>query len=420
MGRECGKTLPAFVYMQDLKFHELANIFPLLEGKQLQELANDIKVNGLRELIVLFEGKILDGRNRYNGLKLAGLDPLEHKCLQYCREFKQYDGDPVAFVISQNIHRRHLTDDQRAQIAAELYEKLPKRKEGGDKKSLSAIADSDKQPPSADDQKQKVATQLKVSTTKVERAAAIKNKDPQKAAEIKAGTKTMVQAEKEIRVPKKHDRAEEVVTMFDGGATQAEIAETTGVGSRQVRHIIDREKYERGVLPTISRDDLSLTSQQKLDLAIKQHKHNLAITFHNMVQAEVNKRLKEYLQNITPKLEAEKAEAQRIIKARRGLMTGRVFRKIQACLHPDRGLLNRDDEGLKKIYEEAFSLFSKLKRLVLDEKECPTPVDDKTPPMPKTWEEWEAVRRKVQAENAAKRQAKKMEKSGVSKNQEIL
>jgi ParB-like chromosome segregation protein Spo0J len=45
-------------------------MFPLLDDEQLRELASDIKANGLRERITLFENQILDGRNRYSAAKL--------------------------------------------------------------------------------------------------------------------------------------------------------------------------------------------------------------------------------------------------------------------------------------------------------------------------------------------------------------
>ena len=107
-----------------LPFHPVANVFPLLEGEQFRELAEDIQAHGLQEPIVLFEGKILDGRNRYRACFTGRVAP------QF-RTFDERDGNPVAFVISANLRRRHLNDSQRAIIAAQL-EKL---KHGGDRKT---------------------------------------------------------------------------------------------------------------------------------------------------------------------------------------------------------------------------------------------------------------------------------------------
>jgi hypothetical protein len=97
--------------VHDLKFHRLADIFPLMEGPKFDALAADIKANGLRETIVLFEEKILDGRNRWHACKKAGVEP----------KTKEYRGkDPLAFVISMNLQRRHLDESQRAMVAARL------------------------------------------------------------------------------------------------------------------------------------------------------------------------------------------------------------------------------------------------------------------------------------------------------------
>lgn len=94
--------------------HPAAALFPLMEGAELDQLAADIRANGLREEIVLYEGLVLDGRNRLRACKLAAVKP----------RFVEWDGDgsPLAFVLSRNLHRRHLAESQRAIIAARAKE----------------------------------------------------------------------------------------------------------------------------------------------------------------------------------------------------------------------------------------------------------------------------------------------------------
>jgi ParB-like chromosome segregation protein Spo0J len=94
-----------------MNYHPLAEIFPLMQGKDFEELVEDIRANGVREPVWTYQGQILDGRNRFRAAKEAGREaPV--------REFT--GEDPVAFVISLNLHRRHLNESQRSIIAGKL------------------------------------------------------------------------------------------------------------------------------------------------------------------------------------------------------------------------------------------------------------------------------------------------------------
>jgi N6-adenosine-specific RNA methylase IME4 len=94
-----------------LSFHPAADLFPLIEGTEFTELVADVTAHGVREPITLYDGKILDGRNRYRAAQAAGVE---------CPT-RVYDGDdPLAFVISENLRRRHLHESQRAMVAAKL------------------------------------------------------------------------------------------------------------------------------------------------------------------------------------------------------------------------------------------------------------------------------------------------------------
>lgn len=103
------------------QFHPLANIFPLLEGEEFDQLVTSIKASGgPRETIVLYEDMILDGRNRARACEVAGIEP---SYTSFC------GADPLAFVLDKNLHRRHLDDRQRASVAG----KIASLSHGGDR-----------------------------------------------------------------------------------------------------------------------------------------------------------------------------------------------------------------------------------------------------------------------------------------------
>ncbi len=96
-----------------MKFHPFAEVFPQLDGEEQTALIADIEANGLREPIWKYKNKILDGRNRFLACQHAGVKP------RY-RPFKGNDDDAIAFVVSMNLQRRHLTIEQRALAAARV------------------------------------------------------------------------------------------------------------------------------------------------------------------------------------------------------------------------------------------------------------------------------------------------------------
>ena len=95
----------------EYEFHPIANIFPLMTDEEFEAFKEDIRTKTQQEPIILYQGKILDGRNRYNACKALYLAPIT----------EEYKGsDPLGYVLSANLHRRHLKESRRATVAASL------------------------------------------------------------------------------------------------------------------------------------------------------------------------------------------------------------------------------------------------------------------------------------------------------------
>lgn len=124
--------------MTRLELHPLCTLFPRLSGAEFQALADDIAANGLRQPIVLLDGMILDGGNRYRACVEADVKPT----------FTKFAGGNIAeFVKSVNLHRRHMSPGQQAAIVASIQawgEAQPASrptKKAGNVAGLSTVAD---------------------------------------------------------------------------------------------------------------------------------------------------------------------------------------------------------------------------------------------------------------------------------------
>jgi ParB-like nuclease domain len=119
--------------MKKIQVHPIAELFPMMSDEELDDLAADVKENGLLHPIVLdTEGVLVDGRNRLEACRRAEIEP----------SFETLDGqDPVAFILSNNVHRRHLSRGQQAMAIAFAH---PEQQQGKKRTSIekSEVAES--------------------------------------------------------------------------------------------------------------------------------------------------------------------------------------------------------------------------------------------------------------------------------------
>ncbi len=116
-------------------FHPACLAFPLLGDAELQELADDIKLRGLLHPVVAFRGQVLDGRNRLAACEMAGVAP----------RFVEWPGggSPVEWVVSTNLHRRHLTASQRAVVALDVLPLLEEEARARQRRGRAATSAHD-------------------------------------------------------------------------------------------------------------------------------------------------------------------------------------------------------------------------------------------------------------------------------------
>lgn len=181
--------------------HPAADLFPLMDDADLRALADDIKRRGLLEpIVVTDDGRILDGRNRWQACNLAGVT---------ARTVTYSGDDPLGESLSRNLKRRHLTESQRAMLALKV---LPLRQsEARQRQSAAGASAAPGKPNSAPrgahlpDQKPKrrasdeAAKDTGVSGRTVERAKRVSEKAPDLIPKVEAGEIDLKRAERIAR-----------------------------------------------------------------------------------------------------------------------------------------------------------------------------------------------------------------------------
>lgn len=177
--------------------HPIANIFPAMSPAEFDALVSDIAEHGQREPIWLHDGKVIDGRHRVQACAELGIEP----------QTQEYTGDnPLAFIVSLNLHRRHLSESQRAMVAARLA-----NLDNGQKASSANL-------PSTAVSQAQAAELLGVSTRSVTTAARVRDEaTPELARAVETGQASVSAAAHLASLP--HTFQRETVERVASGAT---------------------------------------------------------------------------------------------------------------------------------------------------------------------------------------------------------
>lgn len=183
--------------------HSAADVLPMMGDDEYAAFKADISAHGLREPIVLHEGRIVDGRNRYRACRELNLEPTTTTW--------DAKGSLVSFIASMNVHRRHLTSSQKAIIAAEyepMFAAEAKERQHAGKPANGTLANSLAKPSHSGRAAEQAAKATGTNRQYVTDAKSIKAKSPEIAAKIKSGELTIPQARKAVQNQERENAVE--------------------------------------------------------------------------------------------------------------------------------------------------------------------------------------------------------------------
>lgn len=161
------------INLNDLPIHPAAELFPMMSETEFQAMKEDIRLHGQNDDVLIWNGTLLDGRNRLKACTELGIEAGWAEIPKTT--------DPVAWVLSHNLHRRHLTTAQRAMVADKL----------------ATLLHGDNQYENEDAQicassQSEAAKQLKVSRRSVQTARRVRKKASKKViAAVESGTMSL-------------------------------------------------------------------------------------------------------------------------------------------------------------------------------------------------------------------------------------
>jgi hypothetical protein len=166
--------------------HPAADVFPMMDDEALAELAEDIKANGQQVPIVLDkDGVLIDGRNRLKACQIAGVEPV----------FETFSGkDPVSYILSLNVTRRHLTKAQAAMAAAMMYPEEKDTKGGRGRKGSES---------------QTLTETVGVSSVRLRQARAVVKHAPDLAPLVMSGAMPLDDAHRDAQKRREDSETEE-------------------------------------------------------------------------------------------------------------------------------------------------------------------------------------------------------------------
>ena len=180
---------------EDLEHHPIADLFPMMSKGDYQRLKDDIEEHGLVEEITVYEGKILDGRNRHKALMELGKTNFSYNDFEDGFDDLE-DIDAFQHIVSLNFCRRHLNPGQIAMVAVKIADILSDGiTDGRPNKSVS----SDKVSRNA---RSEAAKMTGASTGNMSKAKTVKENDTDLAEQVEQGEVSLNKAHEKVKASK--------------------------------------------------------------------------------------------------------------------------------------------------------------------------------------------------------------------------
>lgn len=222
-----------------MKLHPAARLFPDMSAFQFRQLVADIKENGQIEDVLLCDGKLVDGRHRYKACRRLG---IECKMVNWEDIRPSADASLVDYIISKNLHRRHMNKTQRAAVATDA---LPLREREAKKRMAAGGAKSKRGPAEGKGRAKLHDLKSPNKSESKDDSSASSKKVTKKAAASK--TKTPEQRKKE------RDRE-----------SAAQVAKQLGVSPRYVKQAKAIREKAPEVIKLMKAGEISIGDAQKL------------------------------------------------------------------------------------------------------------------------------------------------------------
>lgn len=231
-----------------MEFHPAVFRFPEMDAESFAGLKADIAENGVLQPVVLFDGRVIDGRHRWKACQELG-----RECPT--TDFEGSEADALRFVVSSNLHRRHLTASQKACVAVELLE--PFAAEAKERQGTRTDIVAKMPQCSGEKARNQAAEVVGVSPRYVQDAKKLKTESPDVFEQVSRGELTLPQAITSVRHSEKVAELRKLEV--------EEIEKPTGVFDVIV---IDppwaMQKIEREVAPNQTAFDYPTMSQEEL------------------------------------------------------------------------------------------------------------------------------------------------------------